>query len=116
MGEMYMQRLDNPWELAVVENAGEIPADKVGSELVAKTAPLLTDSKAQLMLVPKTLTFTVGWRALVWKNKETGQFLDLTQEEYDSYLDGGIVTYTRENEKDIKEDESSKGDAGGNNL
>ena len=116
MGEMFIQRRDNPWELAVVENAGEIPVDKVGSELVAKTAPLLTDSKAQLMLVPRTLTFTVGWRALVWKNKETGQFLDLTKEEYDSYLDGGIVSYTRENEKDIKESKDTKADAGGDNL
>jgi hypothetical protein len=111
MGEMFIQKLDNPWELAVVENAGEIPADKVGDELVAKTAPLLTDSKAQLMLVPRTLTFTVGWRALVWKHKETGQFLDLTEEEYDSYLDGGIVTYTREIETDTKEDKGSEGDA-----
>jgi hypothetical protein len=116
MGEMYIQRLDNPWELAVVENAGEIPVDRVGEELVAKTAPLLTDSKAQLMLVPKTLTYTVGWRALVWKNKETGQFLDLTQEEYDSYLDGGIVTYTREITEDTKESKDSEGNAGGNNL
>ena len=116
MGEMYMQNLSNPWELAVVENAGEIPADKVGDDLVAKTAPLLTDSKAQLMMVPRTLTFTVGWRALVWKNKETGQFLDLTEEEYNSYIDGGIVTYTREIETDIKKDEDTKADAGSNNL
>ena len=115
MGEMFIQRLDNPWELAVVENAGEIPADRVGDELVAKTAPLLTDSKAQLMLKPRTLTFTVGWRALVWKNKETGQFLDLTEEEYQSYLDGGIVSYTRETQEDTKESKGSEG-TDGNNL
>jgi len=102
MGEMYVQKLDNPWELSVIENSGEVHASKVGDELVAKTAPLLIDIKAQLMLVPRTLTFTVGWRALVWKNKETNQFLDLTEKEYQSYLDGGIVTYTRKNEKDTK--------------
>jgi hypothetical protein len=116
MGEMYMQRLDNPWELAVVENAGEIPADKVGDTLAAKTEPLLLDSKAQLMMVPITLTFTVGWRALVWKNKETGQFLDLTEEEYNSYLDGGILTYTREIKADTTKNEDTKADAGGDNL
>lgn len=96
MGEMIIQRLDNPWDLSVVENAGEVPASQVEDEFVIKTERFLTDIKAQLMLMPRTLTYTAGWRALVWKNKETGQFQDLTEAEYQSYIDGGIVTYTRE--------------------
>ena len=114
MGEMYMQRLDSPWELSVVENAGEIPASEVEDSLAVKTAPLMTDIKSQLMLIPRTLSYTVGWKALVWKNKETGAFQDLTEEEYAAYVDGGIVTYTRDAGKNSKEDEDTGGDAGSN--
>ena len=116
MAELYMEKIDSKWSLTVVENAGEIPMDRVKDEIVVKTEPLMLDIKAQLMMVPQTLTYTVGWRALVWKNKETGQFLDLTEEEYNSYIYGGILTYTREIETDIKKDEDTKADAGGNNL
>ena len=116
MGELIMQKVDSPWELSIVENAGEISASRVGEELIAKTSPLITDMKAQLMLMPRTLTYIVGWRALVWKNKETGRFEDLTEEEYKAYLDGGIVTYTRETQANLEKDEGSKGDAGSNNI
>ena len=92
MGEMIVQRLDSPWELSVVENAGEVPASEVKDEFVIKTDRFLTDIKVQLMLMPRALTYTAGWRALVWKNKETGRFQDLTEEEYQSYIDGRIVT------------------------
>jgi len=116
MGEMIIEPLDSPWTLTVVENAGEFPASQVTEEIAVKTAPLLTDIKAQLMLMPRTLTYTVGWRALVWQNKETNQFQDLTEEEYTAYVDGGIVSYTRGANKNNESDESSAGNAGANPL
>jgi len=109
MGEMFMQRLDSPWELSVVENAGEVPATEVKDEFVIKTERFLIDIKAQLMLMPRALTYTAGWRALVWKNKETGQFQDLTEEEYKSYIDGGIVSYTRKTGSSANEVEGTAG-------
>jgi len=116
MGELIVEKLDSPWTLAVIENAGEIPASQITEQINVKTAPLMTDIKAQLMLVPRTLTYTVGWRALVWQNKETNQFQDLTEEEYAAYVDGGIVSYTRGADKNNGGDESSEGNAGDNPL
>jgi hypothetical protein len=109
MGGMLIDKLDTPWELSVVENAGEVPATEVGDEFVIKTERFLTDIKAQLMLMPRALTYTAGWRALVWKNKETGRFQDLTEEEYQSYIDGGIVTYTRANGSSAEQVEGTSG-------
>jgi hypothetical protein len=114
MGAMFMEKIDSPWELSVVENAGEIPASEVQDSLAVKTAPLMTDIKSQLMLVPRTLSYTVGWKALVWKNKETGAFQDLTEEEYTAYVDGGIVSYTRGSSESNAKDEGAEGDSGSN--
>jgi hypothetical protein len=116
MGELIVEKLDSPWTLAVVENAGEIDAAQIKEEIKVKTAPLLTDIKAQLMLVPRTLTYTVGWRALVWQNKETNQFQDLTEEEFAAYVDGGIVSYTRGANENNDGDETPEGNAGDNPL
>jgi len=101
------------WELTVVENAGEIPADKVKDEIAVETKPLLIDIKAQLMIAkPKTLTFTVGWRAIVWQNKETGQFKDLSEAEYNQYITSGSVNPTGGDGKVGKQDEVTSGDEG----
>jgi len=101
------------WELTVVENAGEIPADKVKDEISVETKPLLIDIKAQLMIAkPKTLTYTVGWRAIVWQNKETGQFKDLSEAEYNQYITSGSVNPTRGDGKVGKQDEVTSGDEG----
>lgn len=116
MGELYMEKLDSPWTLAVVENAGEIDARQIKEEIKVKTAPLMTDIKAQLTMVPRTLTYTVGWRALVWQNKETNKFQDLTEEEFAAYLDGGIVSYTRGADENNDGDETAEGNAGDNSL
>jgi hypothetical protein len=101
------------WELTVVENAGEIPADKVTDEIAVQTAPLLIDIKAQLMIAkPKTLTYTGGWRAIVWQNKETGQFKDLSEAEYNQYITSGSVNPTGGDGEVSKQDETSSGDEG----
>jgi hypothetical protein len=101
------------WELTVVENAGEIPADKVTEEIAVQTAPLLIDIKAQLMIAkPKTLVYTVGWRAIVWQNKETGQFKDLSEADYDKYITSGTINPTIGDGEVGKQDEVTSGDEG----
>jgi len=101
------------WELTVVENAGEIPASKVKDEIAVETKPLLIDIKAQLMIaMPKTLAYTVGWRALVWQNKETGQFKDITESEYDEYIRTGSISNSSTDGADGTETESTSGDKG----
>ena len=116
MGELYIDKLDSPWTLTVIENAGEIPAKAITDEIKISTQPLLTDIKSQLMVVPRTLSYTVGWKALVWQNKESGAFLDLTEAEFNAYIGGGIVTFTRGSGEDVKEDEGTNGDSGSNTL
>ena len=101
------------WELTVVENAGEIPASKVKDEIAVETKSLLIDIKAQLMIAqPKTLTYTVGWRAIVWQNKETGQFKDLSEAEHNEYITSGSINPTGADGKDSKQDEVTSGDKG----
>lgn len=101
------------WELTVVENAGEIPASKVKDEIAVETRPLNIDIKAQLMIAqPKTLVYTVGWRALVWQNKETGQFKDISEEEYQEYVRTGSIGNTPADGTNVTETESSRGDKG----
>jgi hypothetical protein len=101
------------WELTVVENAGEIPASKVTTEIAVQTAPLNIDIKAQLMIAkPKTLAYTVGWRALVWQNKETGQFKDITEEQHEEYLRTGTINISSTDGKDGGEVGSTDGDKG----
>ena len=112
MGELIMEPLDSPWTLTVVENAGEIPPERIQDEIAVSTAPLLTDIKSQLMMVPRTLSYTVGWRALVWQNKETGRFQDLTEEQWQAYQDGGIVTFGGGVAESNDEDASTDGDSG----
>jgi len=101
------------WELTVVENAGEIPASKVTTEIAVQTAPLNIDIKAQLMIAkPKTLAYTVGWRALVWQNKETGQFKDISETEYEEYLRTGTINISSRDGTDGGEVGSTTGDKG----
>ena len=104
--------MKDDWELRVVENAGEIPSDKVKDELVIPVKQLLTDIKAQLMLMPKHLNYTIGWRAIVWQKKETGRFQDLTDEEYKKFLETGTTNYTRGNTTDGGKGSNTRGDEG----
>ena len=98
------------WELTVVENAGEIPAEKVTDAIAVPAEPLLIDIKSQLMIEkPKTLVYTVGWRAYVWQNKETGQFKDISEEEYEEFKSTGRIKITKGSREDVKSDASSTG-------
>ena len=88
------------WELKVVENAGEIPAEDYPEGITVPVKPLLLDIKTQLMLVPKHYVYTVGWRAYVWQKKEGGIFKDLNASEYLELTKRGTVSYTRETDGD----------------
>ena len=88
------------WELKVVENDGEIPAEDYPEGITVPVKPLLTDIKAQLMLVPKRYVYTVGWRAYVWQKKEGGVFKDLNESEYNELLERGTVSYARKTDGD----------------
>jgi hypothetical protein len=106
--------MDDKWELTIAENAGEIPAKQFTNEVKVATHPLLTDVKAQLMVMPKTLMYTVGWRALVWQNKTTGQFKDISDEEYANYLAHGDVNGPAGDGENPEPTESTSGNEGDN--
>ena len=97
------------WDLSVIENGGEVPASEVGDEFVIKTERFKTDITEQLKFTPRVLTYTAGWRALVWKNKKTGEFMDLTEEQYKSYIDGRTVTFTAKDGSSTEQVESTAG-------
>lgn len=84
------------WEIKVVENAGELQGSLNAEDVVVPTKPLITDIKAQLMFIPKQFSWTVGWRAYVWQEEESGRFQDLTDEEFKRLLDEGTISYTRD--------------------
>jgi hypothetical protein len=84
------------WEVKVVENAGEVKGSLDAEDVVVPTKPLITDIKAQLMFIPKQFYWTVGWRAYVWQEKESGKFQDLTEEEFKRLLDEGTISYSRD--------------------
>lgn len=88
--------MSGKWELKVAENMGEVRATVDAEDVVVPTKQLITDIKAQLMFIPKNFTWTVGWRTYVWHNQETGQFKDLTEEEYGKLLAGELDNNTRD--------------------
>ena len=84
------------WELKVVENAGEIPAEDYPEGITVPVKPLLLDIKTQLAMVPKRYVYTVGWRAYVWQEEKSGRFKDLTDEEFKRLLNEGTISYSRD--------------------
>ena len=84
------------WEIKVVENAGELRGSLNAEDVVVQAKPLITDIKAQLMFIPKQFSWTVGWRAYVWQEEESGRFQDLTDEEFKRLLDEGTISYSRD--------------------
>jgi|688.fasta_scaffold133853_2 hypothetical protein len=102
------------WEIKVVENAGELQGSLNAEDVVVPTKPLITDIKSQLMFIPKQFSWTVGWRAYVWQEEESGRFKDLTEDEFKRLLDEGTISYTRDDgagsavsEADTSGDEAS---------
>jgi len=108
-----MTKRSSDWELRVAENSGEVSVASVPDGVIkVPVAPLNIDVKAQLLIAaPKTLTYTVGWRALVWQNKETNQFQDLSDEEYAEWLTSGDIKDIPDNES-VEQIESSTGNEG----
>lgn len=106
--------MTHQWELKMVENMGELPGTLSSEDVVVPTKPLITDMKAQLMLYPKNFTWTVGWRAYVWQEKETGRFKDLSDDEYKQLITEGTVSYTRDVEGSDNASADSSADEGSN--
>lgn len=88
--------MTSKWEIKVVENAGELQGSLNAEDVVVPTKPLITDIKAQLMFIPKQFSWTVGWRAYVWQEEESGRFQDLTDDEFKRLLNEGTISYSRD--------------------
>jgi hypothetical protein len=86
------------WEIKVVENAGELRGSLNAEDVVVPTKPLITDIKSQLMFIPKQFSWTVGWRAYVWQEEESGRFKDLTEDEFKRLVNEGTINYSRDDE------------------
>jgi len=86
------------WEIKVVENAGELQGSLNAEDVVVHAKPLITDIKAQLMFIPKQFSWTVGWRAYVWQEEESGRFKDLTDEEFKRLVNEGTINYSRDDD------------------
>jgi len=104
-----MTMTNSDWELTEVGNEGNLVGSLDSQDVVVPTKTLITDMKAQLMFLPKNFTWTVGWRTYVWRKKETGQFKELTDEEYKTLLSGGTVNYTRDGGGSNPAGETSEG-------
>jgi len=88
--------MSSKWELTEVGNEGSLYASLDNEAVTVPAEKLITDIKAQLMFIPNKFAWTVGWRAYVWRNTETGRFQDLTEEEFKELISKGTVNYTRD--------------------
>ena len=88
--------MSSKWELNEVGNDGQMIGTASDKDVSVPTDKLITDMKAQLMFIPNKFTWSVGWRAYVWRNKETGRFQDLTEDEFKELISTGTVNYTRD--------------------
>lgn len=89
---------NSKWVLKEVGNEGQLPGSVDSQDVAVPTKPLITDIKAQLMFIPKQFNWTVGWRAYVWQDEETGRFQDLTEEEFKELMERGTLNYSRDGE------------------
>lgn len=87
---------NSKWTLTEVGNEGQIRGTLNSENVTVPSKTLVTDMKAQLMFIPKEFNWTVGWRAYVWRDEETGQCKDLSEDEFKEFLENGTVNYTRD--------------------
>lgn len=88
--------MNSKWTLTEVGNEGQMRGSLSSDNVTVPSKTLVTDIKAQLMFIPKEFNWTVGWRAYVWRNEETGQFKDLSEDEFKEFLENGTVNYARD--------------------
>lgn len=101
------------WQLRVVENHGDLKGSTSTEELFVPTKTLFDDIQAQLKFIPKNFSWTVGWKSYVWQEEETGNLKDLSEDEYATLLNEGIVAYSRDADGSGDEsqvDSSNEGD------
>lgn len=101
--------MSSNWELTEVGNEGSLYASLDNEAVTVPADKLITDIKAQLMFIPNKFAWTVGWRAYVWRNTETGRFKDLTEDEFKQLSEHGTVNYTRDGGGSDTASETSEG-------
>ena len=101
--------MSSNWELTEVGNEGSLYASLDNEAVTVPAEKLITDIKAQLMFIPNKFAWTVGWRAYVWRNKETGRFQDLTEDEFQELVSTGTTNYTRDGGGSDTAGETSEG-------
>jgi hypothetical protein len=76
------------YELVLAENAGEVDSKNFEGIITIGTTTLLKDIARQLKFTPENFTYTIGWRAYVWKNTTTGIFEALSDDEFQHLSNG----------------------------
>lgn len=76
------------YELVLAENAGEVDSKNFDGVINMGTSTLLKDLERQLKFIPDNFNYTIGWRAYVWKNIETGTFEALSETEFQQLTNG----------------------------
>jgi hypothetical protein len=88
--------MSSKWELTEVGNEGQLKGTVSDKDVTVPTDKLFIDMKSHLMFIPNNFTWSVGWRAYVWRNKETNRLQDLTEEEFKELISKGSINYTRD--------------------
>jgi hypothetical protein len=88
------------FELVLAENAGEVDSKNFDGVINIGTSTLLKDIARQLKFTPDNFTYTIGWRAYVWKNIETGTFEALSADEFQQLTNGEFELGFGESEQD----------------
>jgi hypothetical protein len=88
------------FELVLAENAGEVDSKNFDGVITIGTSTLLKDIARQLKFTPDNFTYTIGWRAYVWKNTTTGAFEALSEDEFQQLTNGEFELGFGESEQD----------------
>lgn len=95
------------WEAVIVENAGE-----VSKELLPPFDQMVEDMQEKLGFVPENYNYTLGWRTVVWQNKETLEYKPLTEDELHELTQRGTITYSRSSDGDNQQRTDNTGSEG----
>lgn len=95
------------WEAVIVENAGEVK-----KELLPTFDQMVQDMQEKLGFVPENYNYTLGWRTVVWQNKETLEYKPLTKDEVHQLFERGTIAYSRSGDGDNQQRTDSAGSEG----
>lgn len=95
------------WEAVIVENAGE-----VSKELLPTFDQMVQDMQEKLGFIPENYNYTLGWRTVVWQNKETLEYKPLTEDELHELTERGTISYSRSGDGDNQQRTDNTGSQG----